>query len=325
MSEYAKNCEERLIMKRATGGEIVQVEGGHILRSTGKKDRHSKVYTAKGPRDRRVRLSAHTAIQFYDVQDRLGYDRPSKAVDWLIKKAKNAIDKLDELPPWNPSTIDGADGSSSGNNIVLEQQQQQQEFQLQRQLEENNPSGGNSCNSYMMQTHSTGGETQSLGDTMKSFFPMNSETSLMNFQNYPHEIMPRSASFQSEDLGLSLHSTTFHDQNSNHRASSSHDHQTIFSSQNFETNYSRMAGWILPHHQQTLYSPQPQGAVFPQREPLQSNFSQLIHAWEERPPMNHVHHQAEISNRHFTSDFQIPARIHGEHEEPSSASPNSHH
>uniref|UniRef100_UPI0021E349B1 Transcription factor TCP10 n=1 Tax=Arabidopsis thaliana TaxID=3702 RepID=UPI0021E349B1 len=76
------------------GGEIVEVQGGHIIRATGRKDRHSKVFTSKGPRDRRVRMSAHTAIQFYDVQDRLGYDRPSKAVDWLIKKAKTAIDKL---------------------------------------------------------------------------------------------------------------------------------------------------------------------------------------------------------------------------------------
>ncbi|KAF4369521.1 hypothetical protein F8388_019390 [Cannabis sativa] len=33
----------------------------------------------------------------------LGYDRPSKAVDWLIKKAKNSIDKLAELPPWHPT------------------------------------------------------------------------------------------------------------------------------------------------------------------------------------------------------------------------------
>ncbi|KAK3032310.1 hypothetical protein RJ639_036267 [Escallonia herrerae] len=31
-------------------------------------------------------------------KDRLGYDRPSKAVGWLINKAKNAIAKLDELP-----------------------------------------------------------------------------------------------------------------------------------------------------------------------------------------------------------------------------------
>ncbi|KAJ1387906.1 hypothetical protein SESBI_39604 [Sesbania bispinosa] len=53
---------------KSTGEEIVQVQGGHIVRSTGRKDRHSKVYTAKGPPDRRVRLSAHTAIQFYDVE-----------------------------------------------------------------------------------------------------------------------------------------------------------------------------------------------------------------------------------------------------------------
>ncbi|KAI3805989.1 hypothetical protein L1987_21877 [Smallanthus sonchifolius] len=33
-------------------------------------------------------------IQLYDVQDRLGYDRPSKAIDWLIKKAKASINKL---------------------------------------------------------------------------------------------------------------------------------------------------------------------------------------------------------------------------------------
>ncbi|XP_021890224.1 transcription factor TCP4 [Carica papaya] len=103
-SHHQAATSSRLGLRNA-GGEIVEVQGGHIVRSTGRKDRHSKVCTAKGPRDRRVRLSAHTAIQFYDVQDRLGYDRPSKAVDWLIKKAKAAIDKLAELPPWNPETL----------------------------------------------------------------------------------------------------------------------------------------------------------------------------------------------------------------------------
>lgn len=313
-------------MKSATGGgEIVQVEGGHILRSTGRKDRHSKVYTAKGPRDRRVRLAAHTAIQFYDVQDRLGYDRPSKAVDWLIKKAKNAIDKLDELPPWNPNQIPG--NTTEADALALEQQP---EYQLQRELEENNRSQvNNSSNSYLMQGGSGGGggggevQQQSLGDTMKAFFPMNSGTSLMNFQNYPHEIMPRS-SLQNEDLGLSLH-TTFH------RAStSSHhhedDHSTLFSNQNFEANYPRMASWnLLP---QTFFNQNANNA-FTQREPLQSNFSHLInhHAnWEERPLMNGlIPNQVEISNnsRHFTTDFQVPARIHGEHHD--SASPNAHH
>ncbi|CAL9091904.1 unnamed protein product [Musa textilis] len=104
-------------------GEIVEVQGGHIVRSTGRKDRHSKVCTAKGPRDRRVRLSAHTAIQFYDVQDRLGYDRPSKAVDWLMKNAKAAIDELAELPPWSPSaTVAAAQAASSRRHPPLSSQ-----------------------------------------------------------------------------------------------------------------------------------------------------------------------------------------------------------
>ncbi|XP_078162958.1 transcription factor PCF6-like [Carex rostrata] len=68
-----------------------------VSRASGGKDRHSKVYTAKGIRDRRVRLSVSTAIQFYDLQDRLGYDQPSKAIEWLIKAASAAIDKLPSL------------------------------------------------------------------------------------------------------------------------------------------------------------------------------------------------------------------------------------
>ncbi|XP_048491657.1 uncharacterized protein LOC125492945 [Beta vulgaris subsp. vulgaris] len=66
------------------------------MRGSAKKARHNKVYTAKGPRDRRVRLSADIAIQFYDVQDRLGYERATEAVDWLMSKARGSIDKLFE-------------------------------------------------------------------------------------------------------------------------------------------------------------------------------------------------------------------------------------
>ncbi|CAN6303283.1 unnamed protein product [Urochloa humidicola] len=69
------------------------------VRASGGKDRHSKVYTAKGIRDRRVRLSVPTAIQFYDLQDRLGFDQPSKAIEWLINAAADAIDKLPALDP----------------------------------------------------------------------------------------------------------------------------------------------------------------------------------------------------------------------------------
>ncbi|XP_021737267.1 transcription factor TCP2-like [Chenopodium quinoa] len=81
-----------------------------VSRASGGKDRHSKVLTAKGPRDRRVRLSVTTAIQFYDLQDRLGYDQPSKAVEWLIKAAADAINELPSLntssfPPETPRQL----------------------------------------------------------------------------------------------------------------------------------------------------------------------------------------------------------------------------
>ncbi|KAL8091046.1 transcription factor TCP24-like [Apium graveolens] len=68
-----------------------------VSRASGGKDRHSKVWTSKGLRDRRVRLSVTTAIQFYDLQDRLGYDQPSKAVEWLLRAAESSIAELPSL------------------------------------------------------------------------------------------------------------------------------------------------------------------------------------------------------------------------------------
>ncbi|XP_058068999.1 transcription factor TCP5 [Magnolia sinica] len=67
-----------------------------VSQSFGGKDRHSKVRTIRGLRDRRVRLSVQTAIQLYDLQDRLGLNQPSKVVDWLLNAAQHEID---ELPP----------------------------------------------------------------------------------------------------------------------------------------------------------------------------------------------------------------------------------
>ncbi|XP_050272943.1 uncharacterized protein LOC126716054 isoform X3 [Quercus robur] len=75
-----------------------------VSRASGGKDRHSKVWTSKGLRDRRVRLSVGTAIQFYDLQDRLGYDQPSKAVDWLIRAAADPISELPSLRSPFPDT-----------------------------------------------------------------------------------------------------------------------------------------------------------------------------------------------------------------------------
>lgn len=109
------------LMKNNNNGDVVDTGNNNRLsrwhhnssriirvsRASGGKDRHSKVWTSKGPRDRRVRLSVSTALQFYDLQDRLGYDQPSKAVEWLIKAAEESISELPSLNNTNfPTTTD---------------------------------------------------------------------------------------------------------------------------------------------------------------------------------------------------------------------------
>lgn len=111
-----------------------------VSRASGGKDRHSKVMTSKGLRDRRVRLSVTTAIQFYDLQDRLGYDQPSKAVEWLIKAASDAISELPSLNNTFPETpkqqndekrgggekcLDSADAEVDGDTNYHQQNQNQ--------------------------------------------------------------------------------------------------------------------------------------------------------------------------------------------------------
>lgn len=61
-----------------------------------KKDRHSKICTSKGPRDRRMRLSLEIARNFFDLQDMLGFDKASKTVEWLFTKSRSAIKEVKE-------------------------------------------------------------------------------------------------------------------------------------------------------------------------------------------------------------------------------------
>ncbi|KAG0535956.1 hypothetical protein BDA96_03G022500 [Sorghum bicolor] len=204
------------------GGEIVAVQGGHIVRSTGRKDRHSKVCTARGPRDRRVRLSAHTAIQFYDVQDRLGYDRPSKAVDWLIKNAKDAIDKLETLPAWQP-TATGANAvappSSSTHPDSAENSDDEAQAITVAHTAFDFPGaagagGGGSGAGFLPSSL----DSDSIADTIKSFFPMAgtgggeassstaaTQSSAMGFQSYTPDLLSRTGN-HSQELRLSLQS-----------------------------------------------------------------------------------------------------------------------
>nr|AXM05039.1 cycloidea-like protein [Calendula officinalis] len=73
-----------------------------------KKDGHSKIYTARGPRDRRVRLSIDISRKFFCLQDLLGFDKASKTLDWLFTKSKNAIKEL----------VEQTNHSSSSSNSV---------------------------------------------------------------------------------------------------------------------------------------------------------------------------------------------------------------
>ncbi|KAF0900595.1 hypothetical protein E2562_033117 [Oryza meyeriana var. granulata] len=57
-------------------------------------DRHSKIRTAQGVRDRRMRLSVGVARDFFALQDKLGFDKASKTVEWLLNQSKQAIDRL---------------------------------------------------------------------------------------------------------------------------------------------------------------------------------------------------------------------------------------
>ncbi|XP_010277724.1 PREDICTED: transcription factor TCP4 [Nelumbo nucifera] len=246
----------RLGLRSAGGGEIVEVQGGHIVRSTGRKDRHSKVCTAKGPRDRRVRLSAHTAIQFYDVQDRLGYDRPSKAVDWLIKKAKAAIDELAELPPWHPT----ATNTNTTTTKPVEQTNEDDENRLRLRHQADNLGLGSSKRpmaneqapsgfAFQQQLSSNPSQSSSflppsmdsdaIADTIKSFFPMAAaaaaapSSSSIHFQNYPPDLLSRTSN-QTQDLRLSLQSfqdpmLLHHQQTHQHPAPSPSPEQALFS------------------------------------------------------------------------------------------------
>lgn len=90
-SNVSKASSSSTSWSRSKDPRIVRVS-----RALGGKDRHSKVCTVRGLRDRRVRLSVPTAIQLYDLQDRLGLNQPSKVVDWLLDAAKHDIN---ELPP----------------------------------------------------------------------------------------------------------------------------------------------------------------------------------------------------------------------------------
>ncbi|KAI3736925.1 hypothetical protein L2E82_26914 [Cichorium intybus] len=76
-----------------------------------KGDRHSKIDTARGPRDRRMRLSLDVAKKLFGLQDLLGFDKASKTVDWLLTKSRTAI--LELFPDQSCSFMGVSNSASS--------------------------------------------------------------------------------------------------------------------------------------------------------------------------------------------------------------------
>ncbi|KAF8108260.1 hypothetical protein N665_0112s0017 [Sinapis alba] len=83
-------------------------------RTPKKRDRHSKICTAQGPRDRRMRLSLQIARKFFDLQDMLGFDKASKTIEWLISKSKASIKQVKE------SAAASGGGGGGGNHEHLQ-------------------------------------------------------------------------------------------------------------------------------------------------------------------------------------------------------------
>ncbi|XP_059452579.1 transcription factor CYCLOIDEA-like [Corylus avellana] len=70
-----------------------------------KKDRHSKIYTSQGLRDRRVRLSIDIARKFFDLQDLLGFDKASTTLDWLLTKSRKEIEEVAQMKQQGFSSL----------------------------------------------------------------------------------------------------------------------------------------------------------------------------------------------------------------------------
>ncbi|XP_027358348.1 transcription factor CYCLOIDEA-like [Abrus precatorius] len=108
-----------------------------LTKRPAKKDRHSKIYTSQGLRDRRVRLSIDIARKFFDLQDMLGFDKASNTLEWLFNKSKKAIKELarSKHSNNNNNSEEGAKSFSSSSECdddceVISGIQQQQQQQL---------------------------------------------------------------------------------------------------------------------------------------------------------------------------------------------------
>ncbi|KAL5064980.1 hypothetical protein RYX36_026717, partial [Vicia faba] len=102
-----------------------------------KRDRHSKIKTAKGLRDRRMRLSLEVAKRFFGLQDMLGFEKASKTVDWLLNQSKDGINQLAReknihFPSKSTSSTSECEGVSSLEYNEVGNQEQQEKMVMKK-------------------------------------------------------------------------------------------------------------------------------------------------------------------------------------------------
>ncbi|MCD9645057.1 hypothetical protein HAX54_033710 [Datura stramonium] len=270
--EQELNKVRRRMKPKRAKPDVMEVHGSRIIRSAGRKDRHSKVSTANGPKDRRVRLSPNTAIQFYDVQDRLGYDRPSKAIDWLIKEAKAAIDALGEFPNFHCTKLNAKPQYSFD-------QEQRPRFSQENRGVSNSECGVQDSQqevNYDIPIQNANLFSSSDGSKIPFF---------SEFQGYPHSHFLNFQSLQDDTIvsagdyhqGSFLTTTSVNPLNSNFNLEMTRFRRTL--NENIASSNSRN-GEVgedsslnsLAHHFPSFLS---QNQVFSYREPLQSSFFPL--------------------------------------------------
>ncbi|XP_065864265.1 transcription factor DICHOTOMA isoform X2 [Euphorbia lathyris] len=104
---YNFNAEDFEINKISSNEQVV------MKKRCSKRDRHSKINTAQGPRDRRMRLSLKVAREFFDLQDKLCFDKASKTVEWLLLQARSAIINLSSVTSTNININNQSTAASS--------------------------------------------------------------------------------------------------------------------------------------------------------------------------------------------------------------------
>lgn len=163
-----------------------------VSRAFGGKDRHSKVCTVRGLRDRRVRLSVPTAIQLYDLQDRLGFNQPSKVVDWLLNAAKHEIGELPplQIPPGNFSLglCHLSPKNSNNNQVSTSQPNEEGEFNRREEDRDNLLSRANNINHPSF---------QGLIDTMPLGYNINNNQWEPNSSDASHSVFANQTDLQS--------------------------------------------------------------------------------------------------------------------------------